>query len=393
MFQRDRLFETPKCFKGTGFLKHLLLSIKDMRKSVGLVRKKIVPILLIVMMTMASLSACSIFDSGSESRTTSETLSASQHSAEDSAESVGSEEEAGNDKVAATVSLTEIPDWSGEASIEVNNNEPEFKDTEIKDEDYEKLSAKDGQGRCGQALACISEESMPEGERGSIGMIKPSGWRIKKYDFIDGKYLYNRCHLIGWQLTGDNDEENLITGTRYMNTEGMLPYENKVAAYLRRTDNHVMYKVAPIYEGDEPIARGVHMQAMSVEDEGKGLSFNVYCYNVQPAVNINYETGQSEQGDMDELELAGIANFAEREQLGTDSESSSSDEGSLPNRNSNSKSNTDETHYILNTNTKKFHYEGCHGASQIKNKNRQDFTGSREELLNKGYSPCGMCHP
>ena len=354
-----------------------------MRKSVGLVHKKIVPILLIVLMTMASLSACSIFDSRETERTSSEPLSAEQQSAEDSDGAVSSDE-----KTAASISLTEIPDWSGQASIEINNNEPEFKDTEIKDEDYESLSEMDGQGRCGQAIACISEESMPEGERGSIGMIKPSGWRIKKYDFIDGKYLYNRCHLIGWQLTGDNDEENLITGTRYMNTEGMLPYENKVATYLRSTDNHVMYKVAPVYEGDEPIARGVHMQAMSVEDEGKGLSFNVYCYNVQPAVNINYETGQSEQGDMDELELAGIADFSEREQLGMDSS-----EGSLPNRNSSSKSNTDETHYILNTNTKKFHYQGCHGASQIKNKNKQEFTGTREELIDKGYSPCGMCHP
>ncbi len=358
----------------------------------GLVRKNIIPILLIVMMIMASLSACSIFEFGNEEQTSSQTISAEQPAS--SVESASSSQQPAGSPESATVSLTEIPDWSGEASIEINNNEPEFKDTEIKDEDYEKLSAKDGQGRCGQAVACVSVESMPEGERGSIGMIKPSGWRIKKYDFIDGKYLYNRCHLIGWQLTGDNDEENLITGTRYMNTEGMLPYENKVAAYLRGSGNHVMYKVAPIYEGDEPIARGVHMQAMSVEDEGRGLSFNVYCYNVQPAVNINYETGQSEQGDMDELELADIANFAEREQIGTEfSEGSGPDEEDVQNRNSNSKSNTDETHYILNTNTKKFHYEGCHGASQIKNKNRQDFTGSREELIDKGYSPCGMCHP
>ena len=370
-----------------------------MRKSVGLVHKKIVPILLIVIMSMASLSACSIFDSGNEVQTSSETISAEQPAS--SAEPAGSDDQTDNDKTAATVSLTEIPDWSGEASIEINNNEPEFKDTEIKDEDYEKLSAKDGQGRCGQAVACVSVESMPEGERGSIGMIKPSGWRIKKYDFIDGKYLYNRCHLIGWQLTGDNDEENLITGTRYMNTEGMLPYENKVAAYLRGSGNHVMYKVAPIYEGDEPIARGVHMQAMSVEDEGRGLSFNVYCYNVQPAVNINYETGQSEQGDMDELELAGIANFAEREQLGMDSESSGSENiskshsGSDTNSSKENGSNAkaDSAHYILNTNTKRFHYEGCHGASQIKNKNKREFTGSREELIDKGYSPCGMCHP
>ena len=145
-------------------------------------------------------------------------------------------------------------------------------------------------------MACLGQELMPTEDRGAIGMIKPSGWHTVKYDFVDGKYLYNRCHLIGFQLAGENaNEQNLITGTRYMNTEGMLPFENMVADYITETGNHVLYRVTPVYDGDNLLARGVQIEALSMEDNGKGICFNVYCYNAQPGVTINYATGDSRE--------------------------------------------------------------------------------------------------
>ena len=188
-----------------------------------------------------------------------------------------------------------VPAYTDKASVEINRGKPEFKERQIKKKKYQKFASLDQLGRCGRATACIGPESMPEGERGPIGAVKPSGWKIKKYDFIDnGGYLFNRCHLIGWQLTGENAEvKNLITGTRYLNTEGMLPYENEVASYIRRTGNHVMYRVTPRFKGNELVCRGVQIEALSVEDNGKGISFNVFCYNVQPGVEINYKNGNS----------------------------------------------------------------------------------------------------
>lgn len=193
-------------------------------------------------------------------------------------------------------SKVSVPEYSGKASVILEKGQPSFTERQIKHRKYEKFSKLDGLGRCGVATACIGPESMPEGERGPIGAVRPSGWKIKKYDFIDnGGYLYNRCHLVGWQLTGQNAEvRNLITGTRYLNTEGMLPYENQVASYIRRTGHHVMYRVTPYFKGNELVCRGVQIEALSVEDGGKGISFNVYCYNVQPGVEINYKNGESE---------------------------------------------------------------------------------------------------
>ena len=182
--------------------------------------------------------------------------------------------------------LSEL-EYSGKAYIEVNNNIPEFSKNEITKNSFESYSELDALKRCGVAFACVGEDIMPTEERGSIGQVKPSGWHLVKYDIVDGKYLYNRCHLIGYQLTGENaNERNLITGTRYMNVEGMLPFENEVANYVKKSGNHVMYRVTPVYEGDNLVANGVRMEALSVEDGGKGISFNVFVFNANGKNNF-----------------------------------------------------------------------------------------------------------
>jgi DNA-entry nuclease len=209
---------------------------------------------------------------------------------------------------------------------------------------------------------------MPTEDRGSIGQVKPTGWQTVKYDIVDGKYLYNRCHLIGFQLTGENaNRENLITGTRYLNIEGMLPFENQVAAYVKETGNHVMYRVTPVFVGTELVARGVVIEGYSVEDEGEEISFCVFAYNVQPGIRINYKNGESM--------LWGDGEFEEEE--------SSSD--SLP--------SSEEESFVLNTSSKKYHRETCSGVNSMNPQNREDYVGSREELEEQGYEPCGICKP
>lgn len=191
-------------------------------------------------------------------------------------------------------SVEDIPEYEGETYITVNDNEPEFTEEQEKAEPYEYYSDLDSLDRCGYAEAKITEELMPTGERGAIGSVKPSGWHTVKYDCVDGKYLYNRCHLLGYQLTGENaNKKNLITGTRYLNVEGMLPFENEVADYIRETGNAVLMRVTPVFEGRELVARGVQMEAQSVGDEEIG--FNVFVYNVQPGVDIDYATGESQE--------------------------------------------------------------------------------------------------
>lgn len=193
--------------------------------------------------------------------------------------------------------LSQVPAYSGNSAVTVNNNQPYFSENELTTTAFENYSSLDGLGRCGVAYANICREIMPTKERGAIGRIKPSGWHTVKYnDLIDGNYLYNRCHLIGYQLAGENaNEKNLITGTRYLNTEGMLPYENQVADYVKATGNHVLYRVTPIFEGNNLVASGVLMEAKSVEDKGAGVCFCIYVYNVQPGIRIDYATGESER--------------------------------------------------------------------------------------------------
>lgn len=194
--------------------------------------------------------------------------------------------------------LNSIPEFTTNPYVVINNNEPNFKEEELTTNSFEKYSKLDSLGRCGVAYACLGIDTMPSEneERGSISNVEPSGWINKKYDNVDGGYLYNRCHLIGYQLSAENaNEKNLITGTRYMNTEGMLPFENQVADYIKETRNHVLYRITPIYEGENLVASGVQMEAKSVEDNGKGICFNVYCYNAQPGITINYKTGESKE--------------------------------------------------------------------------------------------------
>ncbi|WP_443029324.1 DNA/RNA non-specific endonuclease [Sporofaciens musculi] len=199
-----------------------------------------------------------------------------------------------------SISLDDIPEYSGEPYVEINGNEPDFPNDGSGEESFETYSELDSLGRCGVAYASVGADLMPTGERESISQVKPTGWQNVKYEHVDGKYLYNRCHLIGYQLSGENaNERNLITGTRYMNVEGMLPFENMVADYVKETDCHVLYRVTPVFEGDNLLANGVQMEAYSVEDEGESISFNVFVYNVQPGVSIDYATGDNAKGDKD----------------------------------------------------------------------------------------------
>lgn len=270
--------------------------------------------------------------------------------------------------------IGEVPDYEGEPYVEINGNEPEFTEAELTIDSYEAYSELDALGRCGTAQACIGEDLMPDEERGDISSVKPTGWKNKPYDNVDGEYLYNRCHLIGFQLSGENaNEENLITGTRYMNTEGMLPFENIVAEYVQETDNHVMYRVTPVFEGDNLVASGVQMEAESVEDDGIGVSFNVYVYNVQPGIYIDYETGDNREAEEGETDIYRAA--PDEEETEEDTVSSEQQE------------------YILNKNTKKFHDPDCSGAKDILQGNKEEYKGTREYLIEEGYEPCGICKP
>ncbi len=266
----------------------------------------------------------------------------------------------------SSISISSIPQFSGSPFIAINDNIPQFSKDEITTKSFEYYSKLDKYGRCGETLACVGKDIMPTADRESISSVRPSGWINKKYNtsLVDGGYIYNRCHLIGFQLTGENaNEKNLITGTRYMNVDGMLPFENMIADYVKETGNHVMLRVTPIFKDKELVARGVHMEAYSVEDEGDGISFNVFCYNVQPGITINYATGDSW--------LAGDY---------------------VPD-NENSSSHQKAQSYVLNTNSKKFHYPSCSSVGNIASHNREDVHETRDFLISEGYSPCGNCHP
>lgn len=270
--------------------------------------------------------------------------------------------------------LNSITAYNGKAYVAVNNNIPYFTESEHRTTSFEQYAPLDNLGRCGVAFANIGTDIMPTEERGSIGMVKPTGWHTVKYDNVDGKYLYNRCHLIGYQLSGENaNEQNLITGTRYMNVDGMLPFENMVADYVEETDNHVLYRVTPVFDGNNLLASGVLMEGLSMEDDGAGICFNVFCYNVQPGIKINYTNGNSE--------------------LEVKSEETTPPVVTTPKEEPQTEPSAPTTTYIANKNTKKFHYPHCHSVDQMKEKNKQYLTCTRNEAVSQGYSPCGNCNP
>ncbi len=264
--------------------------------------------------------------------------------------------------------LADIPDWSGEPYVAVHGNVPYFEKDELTTAFYEIYAELDRLGRCGVTMACVGRDLMPTEPRESISSVKPSGWENEKYDFVDGLYVYNRCHLIGFQLTGENaNEKNLITGTRYMNVQGMLPFENMVADYVKETGNHVMYRVTPVFEGDNLVASGVLMEAISVEDNGDGVLFCVFCYNVQPGVEIDYADGSNREAGSS----ADMTTSAEQE-ADTDMQ---------------------VVVYILNISSGKFHLPSCSGVASMSEENRQTYNGSRDDLIEEGYTPCGICNP
>ncbi len=261
---------------------------------------------------------------------------------------------------AQTISNETAPGFSGDAYCIVNDNVPYFTGEDITRDAYEHYAPLDRLGRCGAAMACLGKELMPTEDRESISHIKPSGWVQAQYDFVDGKNLYNRCHLIGFQLSGENDNErNLITGTRYMNVEGMLPFENMVADYIKETGNHVLYRITPVFEQNDLVCKGVRMEAMSVEDNGAGILFHIFAYNHQPGVSIDYRTGESAAEKTDE----------------------------------NASSGSSEQTYILNTNSKKFHLPDCKQAKSIKKENYKEVPTNRDELIKMQYVPAGCCNP
>ena len=261
---------------------------------------------------------------------------------------------------APQIPFDEIADYSGSPYIEINSGIPYFYGNQLTDKSYEFYSELDSLGRCGVAVACIGLDLMPTSPRGDISSVKPTGWHSVQYSIVDGGSLYNRSHLIGFQLSGENaNRKNLITGTRYFNATGMLPFENMIADYVKETGNHVLYRVTPFFEGQNLVASGAFMEALSIEDGGEGVCFNVYVYNVQPGVIIDYLTGESE----------------------------------LENPPEDDNNNLSDCDYVLNKKSKKFHDPECSSVPTIKETNKEEFKGTREELIEMGYSPCGNCKP
>lgn len=259
-----------------------------------------------------------------------------------------------------------VPEYTGAPFSEIGDGVPSFSEDDL-DGPAEAYAPLDPLGRCGAAMAVVSRETMPTEERGSIGMVRPSGWHTVRYDdLIADRYLYNRCHLIGYQLTGEGaDERNLITGTRYMNVEGMLPFENQIADYVERTGNRVLYRVTPIFVGDELVARGVQMEAESVEDGGAGVCLDVFCHNVQPGIEIDYATGGSRR--------APEAGWGP---------------GAPP-----AQSSADRVAYVVNVGSGKFHLPDCPAVSKMAERNRLDMASTFDGMVADGYSPCANCLP
>ena len=321
--------------------------------------------------TTISTDQNSTTTSGSDSQTQTEE-STTTGSTDETESSTATEKPSGTTSVgsgtAKAVDPSTLPAYSGTAYTVVNGNQPNFGSSELTTVGYEKYANLDSLGRCGVALASCGKEIMPADgeERGSISSIKPTGWVQAKYSGISGGYLWNRCHLLGWQLSAENaNRQNLITGTRYMNIEGMLPFENMVADYIRETNNHVAYRVTPIFEGSNLVCSGVQMEAYSIEDDGDGICFNVYCYNVQPGITINYATGDSS---------------------GPSSETTETQKPTTEQNNTNDNQASSGEMVWIPKSGKKYHSNS--GCSNMKNPTQV----TKEEAENRGYDPCKKCY-
>ena len=336
----------------------------------------------LLIFSMLMVAACGVDTSTLAGSATIVSEDEAQQASETAAEADGSEL-----LYDASEFLADVPVWDGENPyVEINDNKPDFKDEEIWTRTQEALDELDSLGRCGTANSCIGLDGMPDQPRGDISEVHPTGWHTDKYDFVEGENLYNRCHLIAHKLSGDDAvPRNLITGTSYMNRDGMLPFEDQIEQYVESTGNHVMYRVTPCFVGKELVARGVHMQAVSVEDKGEGLSFNVFCYNVQPGIEIDYLTGDNR-----------LAEGAPADQAKSDSQDQTS---SAVSEEGEGASDDRTVTVVLNTNPtrKRIHLADSRCVETIKPENRSDWTGTADELKKyaeeNGYVPCGTCHP
>ncbi|WP_287389073.1 DNA/RNA non-specific endonuclease [Lachnospira sp.] len=374
-------------------------------------KKKNLLVLLWLSLLLICLPACQA--ASTDSQATEPNQLVNENVSDTASEEILSSGESINDNAAYSTgldafNLAEVPAYSGSPYCEINGNCPFFTNEEMTAESYESYGELDSLGRCQTCVASIGKDLMPTEKRGNIGNVHPTGWHLVKYAGIDGNYLYNRCHLIGYQLTGENaNTRNLITGTRYLNVEGMLPFENKTADYIESTGNHVMYRVTPVFEGDNLLASGVLMEAKSVEDNGTGLSFCVYCYNVQPGVTIDYATGDSSGPEFTGSSSSNSGSSSSSSGSSGSYSGSGSSSGSASSYDSGAGASSgsagssgavaagssSSSSYVLNTNTKKFHRPSCGSVSTIKDSNRQDYTGSRQDLINQGYEPCKKCNP
>lgn len=322
-------------------------------------------------------------------------LSASWDSANDDSLLLGQEEAlealatlgGGSSAAGSSDAAAAIPAYNGYPSVAVNNNAPLFSEADLglaAKGAFEEYANLDSLGRAMGAAACAGPETLPTEERGSISEVHPTGWHSSHYDWVDGGSLYNRCHLAGYQLTAENaNEKNLITGTRYMNVDGMLPYENEVADYVDETSGHVLYRVTPVYAGDELVARGVLMEARSVEDDGAALSFCVYCFNVQPGVSIDYATGDNAPDGSGGVVAGSSGGLAAGSAAGAGASS-----GSAGRQDS---SDSQQYDYVLNAGSKKIHKPSCEAVEDMKEANKLGFHGTLEEAEALGYKPCGRC--
>lgn len=282
----------------------------------------------------------------------------------------------------AAITVADIPEYSGTLTLEINNGVPGFTEDELQQSAYLSFSDLDFEGRCGAAMGMLGTETVTDAERGDISKIHPSGWEQARYDFIEGETLWTRSHLIAHQLSGENaNERNLITGTRTFNAQGMLYYEDIVGDYIRDTGNHVLYRVTPIFAANDLVARGVQMEAMSVEDNGKSVQFNVFVYNVEPGVGIDYATGESWED----------SSVVEATVIGANTTTSASGASALEQY---STGNDDEVQeYVLNTGGLKFHRPDCQAVYTMSERNKKEYTGTRADLIAQGYTPCGSCNP